>query len=410
MTRRDRPTSELELGLDLELPEPRPDPLRARPAQDDRSEDALSLDDDVVPATDPDVPHLTSAELGRAGPSSSLGAGAETEAETELDLRLPDLTLPPTGLKRPPATALRAPDEPALELARPVGRGKVASGMRVLEAPADVPAVELARGARRPPRPSPTARGSKAIPWIVVLLLLVAGGGLVAMLAGLSPQRAAQLVRAQGLGGGGAMVTVPGGTFARGCVGDDPACGADEKPPELLTAPELRVGVTEVTVADYAACVAEGACTAAGTRDPLCSGSGTATDLPINCVDAAQAAAFCAARGQRLPTAAEWEQAARGGQALVYPWGGEPPSCARANLGGCGGKPLPVGGRPSGASGQGVLDLAGNVWEWTADGAPARREIRGGSYLDGARTVRASNRGWADARTQIPELGFRCVR
>ncbi len=451
MTRRERPKSELDLGLDLELPDPEPGHDGALEGGVTDPSQAAFLGTEEWPNTAPDTRALSPSPTPRpterrdSDVLRDLAAEARprrdsgVDAETELDLRLPDMTIPPTGLVRPPATALRSHDEPALELARPVGRVRVAGGMRELEpeASADAPP-ELAREVRRAARPLPQDRRMSGGIKMLIALIVLAGLALGAMLLGLSPARVVAEVRARvpGLAGGGApgaaapggeggatpgagvapdrpaaaTVVVPAGTFARGCVSDDPDCGADERPPELVTMPALAVDGAEVSAADYATCVAAGVCTPAGERDPLCAGTRPeSARLPINCVDAAQAATFCRAQGKRLPTAVEWEFAARGGQALIFPWGGAPPSCARANRGGCGGKPLPVGGRPDGASGQGARDMAGNVWEWTADGPQERREIRGGSYLDGARTLRASNRGWADARTQIPELGFRCV-
>jgi len=123
---------------------------------------------------------------------------------------------------------------------------------------------------------------------------------------------------------------------------------------------------------------------------PLCNAAAPdRADHPINCVDHAMATRFCAARGARLPTEAEWEYAARGPDGRIYPWGDEAPSAKLLN--GCGKEcvawgrsvrePLvalyadddgfsqtaPVGSFPLGRSRFGLLDVAGNVWEWVAD-------------------------------------------
>jgi sulfatase modifying factor 1 len=89
-------------------------------------------------------------------------------------------------------------------------------------------------------------------------------------------------------------------------------------------------------------------------------------DHPINCIDWATAQAFCVWDGGRLPTAAEWELAARGVEARTFPWGASPPTDALAcglNTGGT----CAVGSRPMGRTPEGLFDMAGNVREWNAD-------------------------------------------
>jgi len=139
-------------------------------------------------------------------------------------------------------------------------------------------------------------------------------------------------------------------------------------------------------------------------------------DHPATGVTLADAEAFCAWAAERLgcavrlPTADEWEAAARGPEARTWPWGdtfdAERCNCAEAAWGWT----VPVSAHPHGASAAGAEQLAGNVWEWVAGLAEdGWGRVRGGCHLDTAWGVRASRVLPADPARATPTTGFRIV-
>ena len=245
------------------------------------------------------------------------------------------------------------------------------------------------------------------------------------------------------------MVRIVGGRGWLGCVdGRDTHCAPGESPGRWVDVVEFWMDRHEVRVADYRLCVQAGACSNAGLRLPVWFGGEEhpefawscnwgrfgRDDHPINCVSWFQARAYCSWLGKRLPTDAEWEKAARGAESQrIYPWGDEDITIgpARANLldqsargrfldqyiypGFQDGAPAtaPVASYPSGATPTGLVDLIGNVEEWTADWsdeAQGWRSIKGASWHRFVTLGRISNRYWSPADGHPDYGGFRCVR
>lgn len=215
------------------------------------------------------------------------------------------------------------------------------------------------------------------------------------------------------------MITIPAQEFEMGTDQGEP----DEAPPHRVRVARFQIDRVEVTVADYAACVFAGKCAAALTSFSHCNvGKPGMENHPVNCVNYRMATSYCAWRDARLPTEIEWELVARGSDTRVYPWGNELPA-GRAcwarkpqKLESCN-----VGTFPSDKSPFGILDLAGNVSEWTsspfcnyADPKQCRsgvRVIRGGSWdADNPSLARTTYRDWSDDDNYGHNLGFRCAK
>jgi formylglycine-generating enzyme required for sulfatase activity len=191
---------------------------------------------------------------------------------------------------------------------------------------------------------------------------------------------------------------------------------------------------TEVTQAAYRECVAAGACTPPQTvldfNLDRCNWDQEGREgMPVNCVDWAQADAYCAWVGKRLPDEWEWEWAARGREeGWPYPWGGPTTwtprlaSCAYAVVlegggqgPGCGaGTTATVGSNPAGASRDGVLDLIGNVREWTSSWRDASQEYRitrGGGFRSATIVeLRVDNRYAVPPDVASDNIGVRCAQ
>jgi formylglycine-generating enzyme required for sulfatase activity len=150
-------------------------------------------------------------------------------------------------------------------------------------------------------------------------------------------------------------------------------------------------------------------------------------DEPVWGVSWYEAMAFARWAGRRLPSEVEWERAARGDDARTFPWGDEAPEPRYANFDGARSGVTPVGAFPNGASLFGLLDMAGNVWEWTStefgpypgftafpypeyselwfDGD--HRVLKGGSWATRGRILRSSFRNFYRRGFRIGFVGIR---
>jgi len=192
------------------------------------------------------------------------------------------------------------------------------------------------------------------------------------------------------------MVRVPAGKFLY---------GDDKKEVEL---PEFWIDKAPVTNAEYARFLAE-----TGHKPPGHWKGKTPpkeiADHPVTYVSWDDAAAYAGWAGGRLPTEQEWEKAARGTDGRAYPWGEWAKDHCNSKEAGAGGT-TPVGQySPHGDSPYGCVDMAGNVWEWTASEHEQGRVLRGGAFSDVVGGVRCVARGRSDPSGRFRSGGFRLV-
>lgn len=221
------------------------------------------------------------------------------------------------------------------------------------------------------------------------------------------------------------MVLVPAGPFNMGSESV-----FNEKPVHVVNLSAYYIDQYEVTNGAYKLCVDAGVCqppfdTSSRTRASY-YGNPQFDNYPVVYVNWNMSRTYCEWRGARLPTEAEWEKAARGADGRTYPWG-ESISCDKANYqSGCVSDTSSVGNLSGGQSPYGVYDMAGNVWEWTADWSDESyyansplsnplgpisgqaRVLRGGSWADTDYGARSTERNAQSPDLAIYDVGFRC--
>jgi formylglycine-generating enzyme required for sulfatase activity len=244
----------------------------------------------------------------------------------------------------------------------------------------------------------------------------------LALAAGSMP--AAELPREIQSSDGAEMLVVPAGPFLMGSLDGD----EDEKPPHVVTLPAFYIDKFEVTHEQYDRFI-----TATGRKPPIDWPDGKMPARlarhPVVNVTFDEATAYAKWAGKRLPTEAEWEKACRGTDGRSYPWGHSPADKKTGTPLGDNSKDhtWPVGSFPDDVSPYGVMDMAGNAWEWTDSWYAAYlgndaleieygrkyRVLRGGGAIDyyGAESTRRC----ADRARSLPygtydALGFRCVK
>jgi serine/threonine protein kinase len=244
---------------------------------------------------------------------------------------------------------------------------------------------------------------------------------------------------------GAGMVYVPAGDFSMGmtpeqaqyllsiCKGCKSTVYDASQPANQVYLEAYWIYQTEVTNRMYKNCEKAGACPAPSRKSSDSRsnyyGNSTYDNYPVIYVDWFSADKYCTWAGGRLPTAAEWEKAARGTDGRLFPWGNAAPDGNLANFNSLFGDTTEVGSFPGGASPYNALDLAGNVWEWVADwferdyysSSPSNnpqgplnssinwRSGRGGqAFMSAGEISPAFNDGW-EPNEIGSAVGFRCA-
>jgi serine/threonine-protein kinase len=387
-----------------------------------------------------------STPFPEAPPSAPVSHGTPSQRET---MDAPETLPSPGALDRTPTVPPRA--TPVITAPAP---------------PLDRPVV-TASDRHEKPKGAGSRLPAAAVPVLVALGAAAAGAGAWILLtpgSGGNPGKgplpsasgSAAASSAAGAGSGACppdMVFLGGGAFLMGSnEGKE-----DERPVHRVEVRPFCLDRTEVTMRAYTACVVDGVCSPA---EPTVTWTGITEeakalessfclayvsdrmDHPINCIDWTQADKYCRAQKKRLPAEEEWELAARGGSELRrHPWGDAPPGPTLANL--CGSEcregmkkrgremppnglgddgffqTAPVGHFAKGASKEGLVDMTGNVGEWTGSSycpypshtcSNPARVVRGGGWMTSQpASFTPTARVQSLPAHRFADVGFRCA-
>jgi len=178
-----------------------------------------------------------------------------------------------------------------------------------------------------------------------------------------------------------------------------------EKGSQFVSLPAFYIDRTETTVANFKKFQPR------YNEKPYTDGK-PCPQCPAMGINWYQARKYCQWAGKRLPTEDEWEAAARGNSAFTWPWGNEHRP-HRANTFGREDGFLfvaPVASFPKGASPFGVMDMAGNVWEWVTGESNGLKIVKGGGWTSYRSQAKISFRNTVDPKLKNPTFGFRCRR
>jgi formylglycine-generating enzyme required for sulfatase activity len=213
------------------------------------------------------------------------------------------------------------------------------------------------------------------------------------------------------------MVLIPKGTFKRGCNRFGPQHGAPEQAVHLDS---FWIDKYEVTNKKFESIFPE--------HNLRRSIYGDCDDCPVSKISWYEAADYCHLVGKSLPSEAQWERAAGNGNGCEFPWGNgfdlmSPPARGGLKLHD---KAFPVGSFSP--NGNGVFDMAGNVWEWVSDWFSIRyyyadtlhnprgpmsgimKVRRGGSWSDSVKAMASGYRDWSSPFSRgFTDIGFRCT-